>query len=82
MAFGHRLAGVNFFMLEMTILFVFPCSSSLCTLFFFCRCIFHGENRETKSPVLMFFKKSEKRRFCFAIFSIKNASTEKKQNTP
>ena len=36
---------------EMAILFIFPCSSLWCTLFF-CRSIFHGENRETKSAVL------------------------------
>ena len=29
---------------------------------FFGRRIFHGENRETKSPVLTFWKKAEKRR--------------------
>ena len=45
---------------------------------FFCKCIFHGENSETKSPVLTFLKKSQKRQFCFVIFSMKNASTEKK----
>ena len=28
---------------------------------FFGRRIFHGENRETKSPVFAFFKKAEKR---------------------
>ena len=54
------------------------CRGVLC---FFCWCIFHGENCEKKSPFFSFFQKSQNRRFCFTIFSMKNALTEK-QSTP
>ena len=50
------------------------CRGVIC---FFCWCIFHGENCETKSPFFSFFQKSQNRRFCFVIFSMKNAVTEK-----
>ena len=49
-------------------------------LCFFCQCIFHGENRK-KTAFFAFFKKSQNRWFCFAIFSMKNASTEKTEYT-
>ena len=39
---------------------------------FFGRRIFHGENRETKSPVFAFFKKAEKRRKVWAETGVKN----------
>ena len=48
------------------------CRGVLC---FCCRCIFHGENRETKSPVLTFLKKAEKRRKVRAETGRKNRET-------
>ena len=54
------------------------CHGILC---FFLLMLFHGENCETKSPFFGFFQKSQNRRFCFAIFSMKNASTEKTKYT-
>ena len=42
---------------------------------FFCRRIFHGENRETKSPVLTFLKKAEKSRKVRAKTGVKNRKT-------
>ena len=50
-------------------------------LCFFCRCVFHGENCETKLPFFGLFQKSQNRQFCFAIFSMKNKSTEKTEYT-
>ena len=65
--------------MEMAILFFHAlCCEVLC---FFCWCIFHGENCKTKLPVLTFLKKAENGQFCFVIFSIKNASTEKTKYT-
>ena len=62
--------------MKTTIFFVFSCSLSWCTLFFLSM-IFHGENCKTKLSFFGYFQKSQKRQFCFAIFSMKNASTEK-----
>ena len=42
---------------------------------FFCRRIFHRENRETKSPVSAFLKKAEKRRKVRAETGVKNRKT-------
>ena len=42
---------------------------------FFCRRIFHRENRETKSPVFSFLKKAEKRRKVRAETGVKNRKT-------
>ena len=42
---------------------------------FFCQRIFHGENRETKSPVLTFLKKAEKSRKVRAETGVKNRKT-------
>ena len=64
----------------MYILFVFPCYSSWCTLFFLSK---HFSWRKSRNKITCFdfFEKSRKRRFCFAIFSMKNASTEKTKYT-
>ena len=59
-----------FFVLFIVVYFVFSVNA-----------FFHGENCETKSPFSAFFKKAKKRQFCFAIFSMKNASTEKTKYT-
>ena len=50
-------------------------------LCFFCRCIFHGENCKTKSPVLTFLKKAEKGDFV-SQFSPWKMHQQKKQSTP
>ena len=42
---------------------------------FFCRRIFHRENRETKSPVSTFLKKAEKSRQVRAETGVKNRKT-------
>ena len=42
---------------------------------FFCGCIVYGENRKTKSPVLTFLKKAEKRRQVQAETGVKNRKT-------
>ena len=50
-------------------------------LWFFCPCIFPGENRETKSLVLTFLKKAEKGKFV-SQFSPWKMHRQKKQSTP
>ena len=43
------------------VVFLFLRCLSGCTPFFFCQCIFHGENHKTQSPVLTFWKKRRKK---------------------
>ena len=64
----------------MYILFVFPCSLLWCTLFFLS---IHFSWRKSRNNIACFdfFEKSWKRQFCFTIFSMKNALTEKTKYT-
>ena len=48
----------------------FFCARRRGVLSFFGRRIFHGENRETKSPILSFFQKNENLWKCFAKISV------------
>ena len=57
----------------------FLCSLSWCT--FFLSMPFSWRKVRSKIIFFSFFKKSQNRRFCFAIFSMKNASTEKTEYT-
>merc|ERR1711875_142895 len=66
--------------MKTTIVFVLSCSSSWCTLFFL---LMHFSWRKLRNKIAFFgfFQKSQNRQFCFEIFSMKNASTEKTKYT-
>ena len=55
------------------IFFNFPCSFLCCTLFFSVYAFFMEKITKQNRLFWLFWKKAGKRRFCFAIFSMKNA---------
>ena len=73
--------GLNFFTLEMTILFVFPCSSSWCTLFFLSK---HFSWRKSWNKIVCFdfFEKKPKKGDFVSQVSPWKMHWQKKQSTP